>query len=261
MHRSVTACSEAQALETRYFRTQPICPEDILELPPLELPEHDGSYHEFQTKRKRKEEGQMQQDAKRAQRKKVQNIWRRDRWDLLACDFGCTERQIQGRELRLVSPRRPCGCLFAQEKRMGSAANPRRAGDRTSPRSPQVASAKFAARSGHVNNGGGVPGRQPTAEPAPAQLSARGVSGNWAPPLPPPSLLAPPPPPTAGHPPHGVGRPYSNGTTPYGAPIAPFSGQVKKHHCYFHRPFVKKLSSPSYVVSALGATLSHMRSS
>lgn len=60
-----------QALETRYFRTSPICPENILELAPLELPDHDGSYHEFQTKRKRKENGLMQQDAKRAQRKKV----------------------------------------------------------------------------------------------------------------------------------------------------------------------------------------------
>lgn len=60
-----------QALDTRYFRTHPVCPENILELPPLELPDCGGSYHEFQTKRKRKEDGIMQQDAKRAQRKKV----------------------------------------------------------------------------------------------------------------------------------------------------------------------------------------------
>lgn len=60
-----------QALETKFFLTHPVCPANILEVAPLELPEHDGSYHEFQTKRKRREEGLMQQDAKRAQRKKV----------------------------------------------------------------------------------------------------------------------------------------------------------------------------------------------
>lgn len=60
-----------QALDTRYFRTHPVCPENMLELPPLELPDRGGSYHEYQTKRKRKEDGIMQQDAKRAQRKKV----------------------------------------------------------------------------------------------------------------------------------------------------------------------------------------------
>ncbi|CAM9164178.1 unnamed protein product [Ectocarpus fasciculatus] len=62
--------SAKQALETRYFGTHPICPDNILEVPPLELPDHGGSYHEYQTKRKRREEGIMQQDAKRAQRKK-----------------------------------------------------------------------------------------------------------------------------------------------------------------------------------------------
>ncbi|CAM9615602.1 unnamed protein product [Scytosiphon promiscuus] len=62
--------SAKQALETRYFRTHPICPDNILDVPPLELPDHGGSYHEYQTKRKRKEDGVAQQDAKRAQRKK-----------------------------------------------------------------------------------------------------------------------------------------------------------------------------------------------
>lgn len=62
---------DTQALETRYFRTHPICPENIPDLGPLALPDRDGSYHEFQTKRKRKEDGLLQQDAKRAQRKKV----------------------------------------------------------------------------------------------------------------------------------------------------------------------------------------------
>ncbi|CAM9231488.1 unnamed protein product [Pylaiella littoralis] len=66
--------SAKQALETRYFRTHPVCPENMLELPPLELPDRGGSYHEFQTKRKRKEDGIMQQDAKRAQRKKEKRV-------------------------------------------------------------------------------------------------------------------------------------------------------------------------------------------
>ncbi|CAM9472169.1 unnamed protein product, partial [Hapterophycus canaliculatus] len=61
--------SAKQAMETRFFRTHPICPENILDVPPLELPDHGGSYHEYQTKRKRKQDGVAQQDAKRAQRK------------------------------------------------------------------------------------------------------------------------------------------------------------------------------------------------
>lgn len=48
-----------------------MCPEVVSDVGLLDLPERGGSYHEFQTKRKRKEEGQMQQDAKRAQRRKV----------------------------------------------------------------------------------------------------------------------------------------------------------------------------------------------
>lgn len=68
---SPLASSTLQALDTRYFRSHPVCPENISELPPLELPDSGGSYHEFQTKRKRKEDGVMQQDAKRAQKKKV----------------------------------------------------------------------------------------------------------------------------------------------------------------------------------------------
>lgn len=66
--------SPSKALDTRYFRAHPVCPENIQSLPPLELPTHGGSYHEFQTKRKRKEDGVMQQDAKRAQRKKVGTV-------------------------------------------------------------------------------------------------------------------------------------------------------------------------------------------
>lgn len=72
-----------QALETRYFRTHPICPDNVLDLAPLELPDRDGSYHEFQTKRKRKEEGLIQQDAKRAQRKKVRWNYRLPHTDCL----------------------------------------------------------------------------------------------------------------------------------------------------------------------------------
>lgn len=68
---SPLASPALQALDTRYFRSHPVCPENISELPPLELPDNGGSYHEFQTKRKRKEDGVMQQDAKRAQKKKV----------------------------------------------------------------------------------------------------------------------------------------------------------------------------------------------
>lgn len=74
--------SAVQALDTRYFRTYPVCPENISELPPLELPDHGGSYHEFQTKRKRKEDGILQQDAKRAQKKKVCTVATAPKWKL-----------------------------------------------------------------------------------------------------------------------------------------------------------------------------------
>lgn len=62
-----------QALSARYFSVSPRCPDEIPDLGPLCLPDRDGSYHEYQTKKKRKEDGIMQQDAKRAQRKKVRN--------------------------------------------------------------------------------------------------------------------------------------------------------------------------------------------
>eukprot|EP00903_Cladosiphon_okamuranus_P008581 g8231.t1 len=66
--------SAKKALDTRYFRSHPVCPKNFSELPPLELPDTGGSYHEFQTKRKRKEDGVMQQDAKRAQKKKDKRV-------------------------------------------------------------------------------------------------------------------------------------------------------------------------------------------
>ncbi|CAM9431990.1 unnamed protein product [Ascophyllum nodosum] len=144
--------SAQKALETRYFRTHPICPANIFEVPPLELPERDGSYHEFQTKRKRREEGLIQQDAKRAQRKK--------------------------------------------DKR-GAVGDPRRGGDRPSPRSPNNSSVSASISTDVMQRGPAVGPSGSAVAGSVAPQSSLSSSGNWAPPLPPPSLLAPPPPPAS----------------------------------------------------------------
>lgn len=211
-----------QALETRYFRTHPICPDNVLDLAPLELPDRDGSYHEFQTKRKRKEEGLMQQDAKRAQRKKV-------RWKLSITHVAF---QLVAKA-KVTYLRYWVSCLiavalpYAQEKRIGSSGDPRRSGDRPSPPSPKAAPADVTQR--------GVPLHKSVAVgPVAPQPPPSAGSRNWAPPLPPPNLLAPPPLPISGHPPLPVGGPPLppgpglpfNAAPPFGVPVAPYAGQV-----------------------------------
>lgn len=66
--------SPMQALkQANYFRTDPIV-SDSTDLGGLQLPERNGSYHEYQTKKKRKQDGLNQQEAKRAiKRKKVRD--------------------------------------------------------------------------------------------------------------------------------------------------------------------------------------------
>lgn len=183
--------SAKQALETRYFRTHPICPDNVLDLAPLELPDRDGSYHEFQTKRKRKEEGLIQQDAKRAQRKK--------------------------------------------EKRIGSSGDPRRSGDRPSPPSPKAAPADVTQRGAALHKGVAGLRHQAAVGPVAPQPPLSAGSRNWAPPLPPPNLLAPPPLPISGHPPLSAGAPPLppgpglpfNAAPPFAVPVAPYAGQVQ----------------------------------
>lgn len=182
-----------QALDTRYFRSHPLCPENIPDLGPLVLPECGGSYHEFQTKRKRKEDGILQQDARRAQRKKV-----RDRH--MKCESVLTVRVLlQSPCAKSVT----CRTLSSQDKRgftysgegSGPKGDPRRAGERVSPPSPQRSSVGAIHRSSQLDNGSSVSTHHSYAGQPVSSLPRPGVTENWAPPLPPPNLLDAPPPP------------------------------------------------------------------
>ncbi|CAM9708701.1 unnamed protein product [Sphacelaria rigidula] len=153
--------------QANYFRTDPIV-SDSTDLGGLQLPERNGSYHEYQTKKKRKQDGLNQQEAKRAiKRKKAKLSGMSNGERAVKTDAG------RGGE-RTSSPNSGAGLTGAAHR-------------------------GGAHRGGTHGNATGGPS-QPPLPPAPPHLSHHGrhdsvVSSNWAPPLPPPGPLAPPPPP------------------------------------------------------------------
>ncbi|CAM9127034.1 unnamed protein product [Choristocarpus tenellus] len=237
--------SARNALDSLYFHTAPVCPVDIADLGKLELPQKDGSYHEFQTKKKRKEEGKTLLEAKQVQRlKDVGSSNNRASSGPPTKGNMTSDRSLSGEEdMDTTTPEYPKP-LPPQGVESGVPSVVPRAPEHPPP-PPPPGPLPFSY-SGHQVTGS-VPGVS--------------QSRNWAPPLPPPSLLAPPPPPAPADflpppphlcpppPPPGVPPPsiMHPGLTPMGQPWIPPEGTYPQQAFFNGQGYYPPFGPPPYM--------------